>query len=353
MTDLLAVPTERQQALIDALRVLSGAQSMLLTTHVNADGDGIGCETALAQWLVSRGTRVWIANPTPYPQRFGHLLRDPAWLADPGTGAAVQAATEAELVVVLDTAEPKRIGRIASTAKKTPVLIIDHHLPTPESLPGTKVIDTSACATGELIYDLLAAAALPKPWPAAVLEGIYTAIVTDTGSFRFSNTTPRAHAIIADLIEQGVDPEHEFKRLFATVPMRRIKLLRHALDTIESDPRLPLTWMTISNDIMAELEATSDDLDGVIDHARALDGTEIAVLFRETSDGQTKVSLRSSGEIDVNAIARRFGGGGHIKASGALIAQPLDTARERVLEASRDALLRAGLNQRVSLERLE
>jgi phosphoesterase RecJ-like protein len=139
-----------------------------------------------------------------------------------------------------------------------------------------------------------------------------------------------------------VDPESIYRRVYATVPLRRIALLRHALENLEVDPELPLAWITIDRAVMEELGCTVDDLEGVVEHARSIEGTEVAVLFRGTRDGATKVSLRSSGDVDVNAIARRFNGGGHAKASGAVVGLPVPEGRAAVLGAIRDALRQLG-----------
>jgi phosphoesterase RecJ-like protein len=200
------------------------------------------------------------------------------------------------------------------------------------------VLDTEACATGELVYDLLLVAGFDGPWSEHIREGIYTAVITDTGSFRFSNTTPRAHAIAGEMIRLGVDPELMYRRLFGTVPMKRMTLLRAALDNLQADPDLPLTWISISKAEMNENGATSEDLEGLIEYARSIEGTELAILFRETNEGGTKISFRSNGAVDVNALARQFGGGGHVKAAGALVAGTLADACPKVLEASRLAL---------------
>ena len=169
-------------------------------------------------------------------------------------------------------------------------------------------------------------------------QALYTAIATDTGSFRFSNTTPRTHEIVGDLIRRGVDPEAMYGRLYA-VPLRRTILLRESLDTLEFDAEHGLAWITIPEDAMERLGALPEDLDGIIEHARTLEGTEVAILFRQTG-GSTKISLRSNGPTDVNAIARKFGGGGHVKAAGALIGGSLEKNRERVLAAVRAAVRR-------------
>ncbi|HUF49810.1 MAG TPA: bifunctional oligoribonuclease/PAP phosphatase NrnA [Longimicrobiales bacterium] len=343
MNEPMTVPESRIAPLRRILQSMAGAQRCVLTTHVNADGDGAGSEAAVAAWLAGLGKEVHIVNPTPYPDVFRFLVEDVAIIADAGTAAAERAFGTADLLIVLDTAEASRIGRVAKAARGRDVIVIDHHPPTETSLAGECMQDPSACATGELIFDLLLLAGLPRPWPQQVRNGIYTAVVTDTGSFRFSNTTRRTHAVAGDLIEQGVDPELMFRHIYATVPLRRIELLRHALEQLDVDAAYPITAITISRGVMERLGATSDDLDGVIDHARSIEGTEVAILFRETADGSTKVSLRSAGAVDVNAIARQFGGGGHVKASGALIADRLDTVRPRVLQATRAALQDAGL----------
>ena len=325
------------------------AERIVLTTHVNADGDGAGSEAALAHWLSAAGKIVTIVNPTPFPPMFQFLIEDPGMVATVGSPAADRALADADLLVVLDTAEPSRIGKVAKAAAQKTVVVIDHHVHSDSMLDGLLLQDVTACATGELVFDLLEAADLPTPWPQAVLEGLYTAVVTDTGSFRFSNTTPRAHQVAGELIAQGVDPELMFRRIYATVPLRRVELLRHALQALEVDPEYPITWITIRRGIMEQLGTGTEDLEGVVDHARSIEGTELAILFRETADGSTKISFRSAGAVDVNAIARQFGGGGHVKAAGALIADRIEDARPRVLDAARAALRDAGLTFRAPM----
>jgi bifunctional oligoribonuclease and PAP phosphatase NrnA len=332
------VPRQRREPLERTLEALLAAERLALTTHVNADGDGAGSEAALAGWLAMLGRQVHIVNPTPFPDMYRFLVDPPVAVSDAGTLAADRALAEADLLVVLDTADAGRIGRVARGASRRKVAVIDHHIAAPGDLDGIKVQDATACATGELIHDLLTIARLPRPWPRAVREAIYTALVTDTGSFRFANTTPRAHALAGDLIAQGVDPELMYRRIYATVPLHRLELLRHALEHLEVDEAAPITSITIERGVMERLNAGSDDLDGIVEHARSVQGTEVAILFRETGDGSTKISLRSAGDTDVNAIARQFGGGGHVKASGALIPEPVAAARPRVMQAVRDAL---------------
>lgn len=335
--DLTRIPEHRVAPLRALAATLASAQRIVLITHVNADGDGAGSEAAVAAWLRALGKSVHITNPTPFPSNYGYLVTGDT-VIDHTDARATRLIREADLVFVLDTGEPKRIGRHMDAALSRPLLVLDHHPAPAAGFSGTVLLDPQACATGELVYDLLSVAGYDADWPAQIAEGIYTAIVTDTGSFRFSNTTPRAHAIVGDMIGRGVDPEMMYRRLYGTVPLRRITLLREVLDHLEVDAELPLTWITITRSAMAESGASSEDLEGMIEHARSIEGTELAILFRETGDGGTKISFRSNGDLDVNALARRFGGGGHVKAAGALVGEGLALARPRVLEAARSAL---------------
>ena len=335
--DPARVPDHRIEPLKRLLQVIEAANKIALITHVNADGDGAGSEAAVAAWLRALGKTVHITNPTIFPESFRYLV-DESVVVDYTDAKAGQIIRDADLVFVLDTGEPKRTGRHMDDVVKKNVAVLDHH---PASLPGFKgevMLDTTACATGELVYDLLTVAGYTDEWSPQITQGIYTAITTDTGSFRFSNTTPRAHAIVGEMIGRGVDPELMYRRLYGTVPMRRIELLRSALDHLEADPELPLTWLSVTREAMTKSGASSEDLEGLVEYARSIEGTELAILFRETNDGATKISFRSNGEVDVNALARQFGGGGHVKAAGALIGDSLETARSKALDAARTVL---------------
>ncbi len=341
-TPLPIVPEARVEMLATIRDALLEAERVVLTTHVNADADGAGSECAVAGWLAARGKRVHIVNPTPYPENYLHLVEDRGWIVDATASQAREVTATADVALILDTGEPSRIGRVADLIRNTRTLVIDHHLPSQGGFQGLVLQDPTACATGELVYDLLNIAALRRPWPPRIREAVYTAILADTGGFRYSNTSPRAHTIAAELLAQGVDPESVYRRIYANVPLSRIHLLRAALDTLEVDPELPITWVKIPSDLMDRFGATSDDLEGIIEHARSIRGTEVALLFREMKEGSTKVSFRSTGDVNVNEIARAFGGGGHAKASGALIGGRMESVMPRVLDAVRTAVAATG-----------
>lgn len=303
---------------------------------MNADGDGCGSESALAQLLANRGATVKVVNPTPWPGAFSFLLHE-RFRDETAKGTAGLRGLDA--FVVLDISDVKRLGGLADAVRelRVPRLVIDHHLPSDEP-PGEIVVsDTTACATGELVYDV--AQVLGLEITTSIAEAIYVAILTDTGSFRFGNTSPRALAIAADLLSRGVDPEVMYQRVYASGTEARVRILGDALTTLGVDPEAGLAWLSLDAEVLARHGGTSEDLDGAVEHARSIGGTRMALFFRDLGHGKVKVSFRSIAGTDVNAFARQFGGGGHARASGAMIPGTLEEVRERVVEAAREYLL--------------
>lgn len=324
---------ESVRRVVDRLR---GSRRVILTTHVNADGDGAGCEVALRAWLRTQGAEAWIVNPTPFPGLFRFLLEDPSGVVDPATDDAGVVCGQADLAVVLDTGEVPRVGRVKPLIDDLDTVIVDHHQPGDQPIPGLSLRDPEACATGELLFDVIDAA--DGPWPQVVVDGLYVAILTDTGSFRFSNATPRAHAVAASLIERGADPEQLHREVYGASPLRAFRLLEASLATLEVDPEGKVAWMTVPREAYDDLGAAPEDLEGLVDYPRSVQGVEVGILFRQTATGDTKISFRSNGSVDVNGLARSFGGGGHIKAAGALLPTAPEEAIPEVVEATLKAV---------------
>lgn len=336
LSDVLKVPESRRSELSDIVALLREASKVVLTTHVNADADGAGSQAAAAAWLESIGVEVAIVNPSPFPEPLRFLLHRDGLDLDYRTPEARAAIEDADLCLVLDTSEANRIAPLDTMFDPARTIVVDHHPPGPSVVGRGGVQDPSAAAAGELVYDMISLSG--DPWPTASTVGAYVAIVSDTGSFRFSNTTARCHAVAAELLHRGVDPESVFQRLFAVAPPRRIQLLREALARLHHEPETGLSWIVLPRKIIDDLEAETEDYEGLIDHARSIEGTRLAILFREVDAGSTKISFRSSGPTDVNRIARQFGGGGHVKASGAAVDLPIAEAVSEVLAVARQAL---------------
>ncbi len=328
---VLAIPPARAAAARELAAVFTPGRQVVLTTHVNADGDGIGSEVGLWHLLQARGVTATIANPTPVPDRFHFLLPAGADRSE----RAVKEIERADLIVVLDIGDLGRVGDLGHrvTARSVPVVCIDHHV-SPGSLPpGPRLIDPVATATAELVHDL--AASLGWPITPACARALYVGILTDTGGFRFSNSTPRALRVAAALLEAGVDPESIYEQVYASAPEGRIRLLAEVLETLVVEPE-GMAWVTVPPGALERHGADADDLDGIVEFARSVAGTRLALLFRQLANGRVKVSLRSRGAVDVAALAQRFGGGGHVKAAGASLEGAMGDVQATVLAAARD-----------------
>lgn len=326
------IPEHRRGQIRRILELIDDARSVVLTTHLNADGDGCGSQAALLELLLDRGKEGWVVNPTPFPELYRFLFPDPSRILHAGSEEALRRSQAADLVVVLDTAEVPRIGRVNPLVRGRRKVVIDHHPPGDRPIEGFQLVDTSAAAVGELVFDILAEAG--GPWTPISVDGLYTAILTDTGSFRFSNATPNVLRVAAELVERGASPDDLYRRVYGSHPMRRFRLLRRALDTLDTAHRGQVAWMVIPREAYARLGCEPDDLEGLVDVPREVRGAEVAVLFREMEDGEVKISFRSNGAADVNALALRFGGGGHVRASGAVISGELDEVIRDVVAAA-------------------
>ncbi len=323
------IPESRKEPVRATIGVLRNAKRVILTTHVNADGDGTGCETALLSFLSSAGVEAWVVNPTPFPAHFGFMVAESERILDAGGDEARARSRTADLCVVVDTGERSRIGRVGSLVSHLPTLVVDHHPVGNDPFEGVLFLDDTAAAAGELVFDLLWSEG--GPWTQSVVDGLYVAIMTDTGSFRFSNTTAHVHKIVAELIARGASPDRLYRQVHGQLPLRRLRLLQEILPTLCVSPDDRVAWISVSAGVFRELGCTSHDLEGVVDYPRELKGVEVGLVFRELEGGQVKVSFRSNGVVDVNALARSFGGGGHVRASGAVVRGSLGDVRERVV----------------------
>jgi phosphoesterase RecJ-like protein len=333
---------------ITAARAIAAAiapgQRVCLTTHVNPDGDGLGSEVGLVHLLRAQGVEAVITNPTPTPTRFRFLFDDLPNVDR--SGEAIRELRRADVVIVLDISDLGRLGMLTETvrARGVPVICIDHHVGDGELPDGPRYIDSEAAATGELIYELAVANDWPVTGPAA--RALYVAILTDTGGFRFSNTRPRTLRIAADLLEVGVDPEEIYVEVYARAPEGRPRLLAEALQTLIVESEYGLAWVTVPQGAVERLGVTSDDLDGVVEFPRSIEGVRMALLFREASQHRVKVSLRSVGSVDVASFARQFGGGGHVKAAGLVLPGTLAEVQATILDAARAFLGRDGARRK-------
>jgi bifunctional oligoribonuclease and PAP phosphatase NrnA len=304
----------------------------LLATHMNPDGDAIGSLGALALVLEGMGKEVvaycqdqapGFLRFLPYSDRIAHEL---------------PSSDRFEVAVVLDCGELDRIGAAAQMVQRLQKIIhIDHHS-SGNDFGTLNLVEPERSSTAEILYEVFQA--IPVEVSRAAAENLYTAILTDTGSFRFANTTPRALAIAGALVARGVEPDKVASAVYDCMSPERLRLLSLSLNTlsIRAEGRLSAIWVT--QQMLAETGTTAADTDGFVNYPRSITSSEIAIFFRELDDGRVNVSLRSRGTQNVAEFARMYGGGGHQNAAAFRLPGPLPEVMSQVLAKAEGFLVR-------------
>lgn len=313
--------------------LIASKQRFVLVTHINADGDGLGAQFALARFLRRHGKDVRVINNDPLPRQFAFLAKgDEPEVFEPSRHG--KALGEADVIVILDNSSANRLAALRDAVMQSRAVrvCIDHH-PTPDTQWDVMVIDEAACATGEMIYRLIRE--VDGDVDPSEAQPIYVSIVTDTGNFRFSNTTPKVLLAAADLLSKGVNVPTVYQEIFERNALSFVKLLGTALASIRLEESGRLGYIVLTREMMKICGADGEDTSDIINGILTIDGTRLAILFKELEDGRTKVSLRSKGSLDVNRLASEFGGGGHRNASGIVMPVPLPRAVDTILPKAR------------------
>lgn len=320
---------------------LLAARHILLSTHENSDGDGLGSQVALAIVLKALGKEVTILNPTIVPPNYQFLtdfyniqvFRD-------NNEEDIQEIFLADLLVVLDANLHDRIGKLwphvefAREMGKLRLLCIDHHLE-PEDFADLTICETYASSTGELVCDLIASLERQtgkRLCTSDAASALYAAIMTDTGSFRFPKTTPYTYRLAGKLVEQGADPEMVYDRIYNSLTPESLKLLGLSLTNIRIIDDGLISWLFISQEMLEQTGSKLFDTDLIIRYLLSVPTVRVAVLMVEMQDGRAKVSFRSRGRIYVNRLAARYGGGGHMNAAGCLLKMSAEKAQRVILD---------------------
>ncbi|OUS71662.1 DHH family phosphoesterase [Paenibacillus sp. MY03] len=326
-------PQSYNDLLKEALAFIEGHASFLVVSHVQPDGDAIS-STSVVAWLLSKlGKTAVLVNESLLPSRLSFLHR----FEEIHSLKAVKLEGTYDAIIAVDCADYRRIGEAASLfASGAALLNIDHH-PTNDGFGTLNIIRPEAAATVEILYDLLEAADITPDLDCAT--AIYTGLLTDTGGFRYSNTSPRVMEIAANLLAIGVSGSRLADHLLEKMTIGKLKLLQTALSRLTFSDNLEIGWLYMTKDDLRECGAVPDDLEGIVNYALNVDGVEVGILFKETESGQVKASLRSAGKADVAAIAQSFGGGGHVRAAGCTLDGPISAASALLVEAARKALV--------------
>ena len=314
-----------QEMLTRISRIVAECQRFLITSHVRPDGDALGSEIALYLALRSMGKEVFIYNQDSVPETYGFLPGSEAVSGQLGDVNGYDA------IFVLDCSELDRVGRLAEAIKKARYVInIDHHV-TRGGFADICLVDPDASSTGELVYRLLKEIKAEVTPDIAV--NLYTAILTDTGSFHYSNTGVESFRIAAELVAAGADPSVIAQNIYESNPLAKVRLFKKAIQTLELEWDGKIGSMSVFQQMLREAEAKTEHTENFVDFVRAIKGVEVAVFYTEMEDSFFKVSLRSKGLINVEIIAGHFGGGGHPNAAACRIYGDLEYVRSHVMRA--------------------
>ena len=297
------------------------ARRIVLTTHVGPDGDGIGSEIALYHFFKQMGKTVHIVNPSITPREYSFL--DPEEVIEVyNQEEHLSLIHNTDLFIILDIGSLSRLQEIGEDieASHGKTLCIDHH-PNIGQQFDCEVIEPEAAATGIMIYELMKYMD-PEAIDFIIAQALYTAVMTDTGSFRFNNTTPQTHQMAKELLEYGVKPYLVYRNVYESYSIERMKLLGKIIENLQfTDDRL-IAYFPVSLEMQEAVGAQPEDIEGFSDFIRSLGDIEVAVMFHEVAPGKTRVNFRSKGKVVINTVAKKFDGGGHKFAAGAIIDKP-------------------------------
>ncbi|MBN1612897.1 MAG: bifunctional oligoribonuclease/PAP phosphatase NrnA [Deltaproteobacteria bacterium] len=316
------------QKIID---LIEKGRAFLITSHVRLDGDALGSELALCEMLRSLGKTALVYNEDPVPSQYRFL---------PGSDRIVTELPPLggyDAVFVLDCSDLDRVGeQAAAIASASRIVNIDHHVSN-GGFTDITYIDPEASSTGELVYRLLER--MGQRVSKDMATNLYTAILTDTGGFHYGNTSKESLITAGNLVDRGADPQWISENVYDNYPLAKFKLLTLVLDTLQIDLDGKVASMVVSLEFLDKTSALSEHTDGFVDFPRTIHGVEVSILYSELSDRFFKVSLRSKGKLNVESLARFYGGGGHVNAAACRIEGELADIRRQVLDFVRDKVL--------------
>jgi phosphoesterase RecJ-like protein len=312
----------------EILAAIARGEKFSITAHVRLDGDALGSELALYLMLKDLGKEAVICNQDATPERYRFL---------PAAERIVHELENIEkydVAFILDCSELDRVGKISGDIVRAKTLInIDHHVSN-GGFCQLRLLDPKASSTGELLYRLMRK--MHVKMTKDICTNLYAAILTDTGGFRYSSTHQETLRAAGDLVEGGASPQWISENIYESDPPVKLQLLSRVLETLTLDMETKTASLVVTQQHLQDTGAMMEHTDGFIDIPRTVKGIDIAMLYTQTEGNHFKLSLRSKGKVNVEKIARKFGGGGHINAAACRVEGNIDEIKRRVLEAVRE-----------------
>lgn len=313
-----------EEAVAAILELIDGARRILICGHVRADGDCVGSMAAMFEYLRARGKDVRLFFRGSLQEVFLAFLPE-----GQKPGGEFPGDYDPDLTLCLDTAGADRVIEGFEELAQGTVVNIDHH-PDNTRYGHHNWIGPHYASVGEMLYDLFEAD--PEAWSAAVARGLYLAVMSDTGGFRFGNTTARSLEKAARLVERGADPAAIASAVWGSRRIESVRIAAGVLGAMRFELDGRLVWSEATQELLRANGGEANEPDGLSGELRGIRGVEVALLLRETAQNTARASLRSSGRVDVNTIAAKLGGGGHRAAAGLELREPYAQARQRILD---------------------
>lgn len=321
-------------ALQDAAAFIRERDDFLVVSHVQPDGDAISSTVAIGWLLEKLGKSYTMLNEGPVPSRLRYL-----WHSGEIVTIENDERPQRQFrnVICVDCADYSRVGNRGKEwiADGADILNIDHH-PTNDGYGRVNLLKFHAAATAEIIIELIDVLAFPIDRDVAT--AIYTGILTDTGGFRYSNTSPDVMSIASRLLQAGVNGPELAELLLERMSFGQMQMIQRGLSRLAFSEDKKIGWLWVTSEDLSDTGATNEDLEGLVNYPRNIEGVEVGLLFKENGQASVKVSMRSAGTVNVAAVAQHFGGGGHVRAAGCRLTEPLSEAITNVVNVVQKAL---------------
>jgi len=312
----------------EIITAINEGQSFLITAHVRLDGDALGSELALYLMLRELGKNVVVYNQDHTPERYRFLPAAQNIVHD------INNVEQYDVGIVLDCSELARVGDEAESIGKIKKLInVDHHVSN-NGFCSLKMLDAQASSTGELLFRLMRE--MRVKMSRDICTNLYAAIITDTGNFRYSSTRKETFWAAGDLVENGANPQWISEYIYENDSPARLKLLAKALETLALDLKNKVGSMVVTQKALQETGASWELTEGFVDIPRTVRGIEISILYTQRGDNNYKLSLRSKADVNVEKVAKKFGGGGHIHASACWMKGDIESIKSQIIKAIRE-----------------
>ena len=299
--------------------MISKSNSILLSTHFNSDGDGLGSEIAIYYYLKSLGKECRIINPSAFPEIY--KIINPDNIVESYSRDKDEWIESIDLALIFDIGDHNRLNEIYPLIKNSKICVIDHHPKKDDLAAELPIIDVNAPASGYMIWKFFEYLNMTQSndLDIRIANALYAALISDTGSFRYSSTHPDCHIMAANLLLSGVHPYEVYKSIYEERPMQQIYLLAEVIGALKFTDDKRIAWYVVNQKMISKVGAKSDDIDGFTDFVRSIKGVEVACMIEEVDLNVFRINFRSSGNYIINDVAQSFGGGGHYYAAGARV----------------------------------